>query len=89
MAGARLHVKDEALQGEAEVGRQGAQPDLAPRVHLGLAVAAEVLVVALQALGAQQARLRHACTALCTAPCVSSTIHEACMTHATCTHDSS
>ena len=61
---ARLQVEDEALQGEAEVGRHGAQAQLARGVHLGLAERAHVLVVALQPLLAQQRRLRSCCLSL-------------------------
>ena len=54
----RLHVEDEALQGEAEDGGDGVEPDLAIGVYLGLAEGAVVLVVAFQMLRAQQPRLQ-------------------------------
>jgi hypothetical protein len=57
-AGARLEVEHKALEREAEVGRHGAQAQPARGVHLGLAERAQVLVVALQPLLAQQRGLR-------------------------------
>ena len=53
-AAAHLHVKDKTLQGEAEDGRDGVEPDLAQGVHLALAVGAMVPVVAFQMLRAKQ-----------------------------------
>jgi hypothetical protein len=55
---AHLHVKGEALQGEAEVGRQAAQAHLAVRVAHAPAALAAVLVVAHELLGGQRSHLR-------------------------------
>ncbi len=52
-----LGLEDEALEAEAEVGRQRPQSHLPRRVHLGGAAFAEVLVVAAQQLRLQVARL--------------------------------
>lgn len=52
-----LGLEDEALEAEAQVGRQRPQPHLPRRVHLGGAALAEVLVVAAQQLRLQVARL--------------------------------
>ena len=56
-AAAHLHVKDKALQGEAEDGRDGVEPDLARGVHLALTVGTMVPVVTFQVLCAQQSCL--------------------------------
>ncbi len=60
-AAARLEVEHKALEGEAEVGRHGAQAQPARGIHLGLAERTQVLVVALQPLLAQQRGLRGSC----------------------------
>jgi len=53
-----LHVKDKALQGEAQVGGDRCKPHLAPGIHFLLAEATVVLVVSVQHLSTQQTRLQ-------------------------------
>lgn len=57
MSGLYLHVKDEALEGDAQIWRERLQLHLSPGIDFALAEVAEVLIVVLQALFAQQARL--------------------------------